>query len=252
MSDDFELTQFQEALAIQEIRIPLAKQRRLHAYCLKLWEWNEKINLTRHTTYEKFIGRDLVDALRLAELLHPNEHVLDVGTGGGVPGIPLAILRPDLRVELCDSTGKKVVAVAEILAELKLNVPVWNGKAQELLKVHRFTTLIIRAVAKLPKLLDWFAPHWQKFDRMLLVKGPAWVEERGESRHLGKMSKLSLRKLASYPLPGTDQESVILQICQRDKFETLETIITEHAAAPNEIGVANRGSRAGRGQRKAP
>ncbi len=214
MNDDAPLL---DALEQNEITLSRTKVRRIHEYCRLLWEWNDKLNLTRHTDYAKFVGRDLVDSMRLAELLEKGEHVLDVGTGGGVPGVLLAILRPDLRVELCDSTGKKAVAVGDILTRMKLDIPVWNGKAQDLLKVHRFNTLVIRAVARMPKLLDWFAPHWQKFDRILMMKGPSWIEERGESRHFGKMSNLALRKLASYPIPGSEKESVILQISQKSR-----------------------------------
>ena len=65
-----------------------------------------KINLTRHTTYERLVSRDLVDTLALAELLETLPGVLDVGTGGGVPGVLLAIVRPDVSVALADSIGK--------------------------------------------------------------------------------------------------------------------------------------------------
>ncbi len=229
-----------DVLARHEIRLPAAKIRRLEEYCALLWEWNDKLNLTRHTDYEKFVTRDLVDAMRLADLLHPKEFVLDVGTGGGTPGVLLAILRPDLRVDLCDSTGKKAVAVGNIVERLKMDTPVWHAKAQDVLKVHRFTSLVIRAVARMPKLLDWFAPHWTSFDRLLLIKGPNWVGERGESRHFNKLSKLALRKLDSYPIPNSENESVILQICQQGKFDTLDKAIAERIAAGAEIAVANK------------
>ena len=80
---------------------------------------------------------------------------------------------------------------------------------------ERFNTLVVRAVARLKKLLEWFKPHWTAFDRLLVLKGPSWVEERGEARHYGLMHELELRKLASYPLPGTSSESVLLQIRPR-------------------------------------
>ena len=76
---------------------------------------------------------------------------------------------------------------------------------------------MIRAVAKLKKLLEWCKPHWQSCDRLLVLKGPAWVAERGEARHYGLFNDLALRKLASYPLPGTDSESVLLQISRKEK-----------------------------------
>ena len=96
-----------EAAERLDLQLPDECYSRLDTYCTTLWEWNTKINLTRHTTYDLFARRDLLDTVRLAEHIEPDEEVLDIGTGGGVPGIPLAILRPDLTVSLCDSVGKK-------------------------------------------------------------------------------------------------------------------------------------------------
>jgi len=211
----------EEALKRHDIKLSKGKMSKLDTYCHLLWEKNQHLNLTRHTDYEKFVARDLVDSLRLEKLLTQGEHLLDVGTGGGVPGIPLAILRPDLKIELCDSTGKKALAVGQIVDALGLDLPVWHAKGEDLLKIHRFQTLVIRAVARIKKIMELLTPHWHAFDRMLLVKGPHWVEERGESRHFGQMGKAALRKLDSYAIPGTEVESVILQICLKEKLEKL-------------------------------
>ncbi len=69
-----------------------------------------------------------------------------------------------------------------------------------------------RGVAALAKILRWLEPHWSAFDRLLLIKGRKWVEERGEARHLGLLKKLDLRKAAVYLTPRVDAESVILSI----------------------------------------
>jgi len=203
------------ALARHEIELPTSQVAMLERYCELLWDWNTRLNLTRHTDYEKFVSRDLLDSLAFARFLQPKERVLDMGTGGGVPGIVLAILRDDLQVSLCDSVGKKANAVADIVEHLKLSTPVLHANAQKVLAAQRFDTVVVRAVARLKKLLEWLKPHWNAFDRLLLLKGPAWVEERGEARHYGFMNDLALRKLANYPLPGTDSESVLLQIYPR-------------------------------------
>jgi 16S rRNA (guanine527-N7)-methyltransferase len=200
------------ALARHEMEISHEHVRRLERYCGLLWEWNAKLNLTRHTDYEKFVGRDLVDSLAFAEYLTPREKVLDVGTGGGVPGVVLAIVRPDLSISLCESVGKRARAVEDIVARLGLDVPVYPVRVEELLSERRFDTLVVRAVAKLAKLLGWLEPQWDAFDRLLVLKGPAWIEERADARHRGLLRKLALRKLTSYPMPGTDSESVLLQI----------------------------------------
>jgi 16S rRNA (guanine527-N7)-methyltransferase len=200
------------ALARHAIELPAPQIAMLERYCELLWDWNSKLNLTRHTDYEKFVARDLVDSLAIAKFLEPKEKVLDVGTGGGVPGVVLAIVRDDLRVSLSESVGKKARAVADIVERLALPVPVLHARAEDILIGQRFDTLVVRAVARLKKLLEWFQPHWGAFDRLLILKGPSWVEERGEARHYGLMHELALRKLATYPLPGSESESVLLQI----------------------------------------
>jgi 16S rRNA G527 N7-methylase RsmG len=90
-------------------RISRAAERRRHRsqldnYRRQLWAWNERLNLTRHTTLEKFVSRDVVDSHQLSNLLQRGERVLDVGTGGGVPGVVLAILRPDLLAKSASSS----------------------------------------------------------------------------------------------------------------------------------------------------
>lgn len=200
------------AMARHEIELPDDQIERLALYCRALWDWNTKLNLTRHTDYEKFVGRDLVDSLLFARQLAECEKVLDVGTGGGVPGVVLAILRPDLDVSVCDSVGKKARAVADIVAQLDLCVPVYAQNVQLVLEQWRGDTLVARAVARLQKILTWLKPHWGSFHRLLVLKGPAWVAERGEARHRGSLKGMCLRKLATSPLAGTESESVLLQI----------------------------------------
>ncbi len=184
----------------------------LDRYRARLWDWNERLNLTRHTTYEKFVTRDVVDSFQLANLLAPKERVLDVGTGGGVPGAIIAILRPDLQVSLCDSVAKKAKAVEAIVREAEIPVRTHHARAENLLDKQKFDTLVIRAVAPLAKILRWFQPHWAHVGRLLVIKGPSWVDERGKARHLGLFKDLQLRKAATYPLAGTNSESVILEI----------------------------------------
>jgi 16S rRNA (guanine527-N7)-methyltransferase len=196
-----------------QIELPDEQIALLERYCELLWQWNEKINLTRHTDYEKFVARDLVDSLAFAEFLEPGEKVLDVGSGGGVPGVVLAIVRPDLKVSLVDSVGKKAKVLSDIVERLGLAVPVHNARAEELLRQEKYNTLVVRAVAQMRKLLRWFQPHWKSFDRLLVLKGPAWMEERGEVRHLGLLKNLAMRKLKTFPLPGTESKSILLMIC---------------------------------------
>jgi 16S rRNA (guanine527-N7)-methyltransferase len=201
-----------ELLATIGLDLAPEQVEQLDHYRRLLWSWNERMNLTRHTTLEKFVQRDVFDTQQFSLLLGHKERVLDVGTGGGVPGVVLAILRPDLSVSLCESTQKKARAVAAIVRELGMSIPVFPARAEEVLSVGTYDSLIARALAPLHKILFWLAPHWDAFDRLLLVKGPAWVEERNDSRHRGVLHGLELRKAATYLSPGTGAESIILSI----------------------------------------
>jgi len=125
------------ALARIGISLPPLQVELLDKYCRLLWDWNAKLNLTRHTDFEKFVDRDLVDAQQLEPHLRQDDEVLDVGTGGGVPGVVLKILRPDLKMALCDSVGKKVRAVESIIQELGLEIPVFPFRAEELNEAKR-------------------------------------------------------------------------------------------------------------------
>lgn len=201
-----------EALEHWSVALDESLHEPIDAYCQTLWDWNSKINLTRHDTYEKFVARDLVDTLELSKLIPTGKRVLDVGTGGGVPGMVLAIIRPDLDVTLCDSVTKKAKAIAEIAKTLKLPVAIAHARAQEVLEVASFDVVTARAVGSLKKILTWFEESWDSIGTLLLIKGPKWIDERGEARHHGLMQRMDLRKVVEYSIPGSEWNSVILSV----------------------------------------
>ncbi len=205
--------EFSSALESHSMEIDQEIAQRLQDYAQSLWKWNDQLNLTRHTTWDLFVGRDLRDCLQLAPLLKAGEEVLDLGSGNGIPGIPLAILRPDVEMSLAESVAKRANVLGEIIGELNLPVPVYGARGEELLEDFRFTTIVARAVGSIAKFCQWIEPHWQNVDRLLLIKGPKWVEERGEARHKGALANLQIRRVATYPLGSdADSEGVILQI----------------------------------------
>ena len=182
-------------------------------YLDRLWAWNEKINLTRHDTVEKFVTLDLVDVLELSKLIEAGSEVLDMGTGGGVPGIPLAILRPDIEVSLCESVGKKAKAVDDIVSQMGLPIPVHESRVEDVLEDCRFDYVVARAVGPLWKMCTWVRPHWSTIQALLAIKGPKWVEERKEARHRGVMQGVELRKVAEYNSLGEEPRySAILRM----------------------------------------
>ena len=207
----------EEACDRHEVALSEEQRRNVDKYCRLLWGWNSRLNLTRHLDYDTFVARDVVDSLRLGEHLRTDESVLDIGSGGGVPGLLLAILRDDVRVAVCDSIEKKTRALLDMVGELQLPVRVLNSRVQDLLPNERFDTLVARAVGSTTKILGWIEPHWTSFERLLLIKGPRWVDERRQARHRGLMNSIELRVLQRYPMPGTESESVILSFRRSER-----------------------------------
>lgn len=207
---------FTASLTAAGVELPPEQVEKLQEYVRLLWDWNERLNLTRHTTWELFVQRDLRDVLQLAPLLTEGEEVLDLGSGGGVPGIPLAILRPDLQISLCESVAKRAAVLNTFVDELGLPIPVYASRGEDLLDDFRFDTIVVRAVGSLLKLCGWIEPHWDSVGRLLAIKGPKWVEERGEARHHGALANLQMRRVAMYPLGDGESEGVILQIWRQN------------------------------------
>lgn len=210
------IVELQAALAAQQIAATAAQIELLDRYRRLLWTWNERMNLTRHTTLEKFVCRDIVDSFQLGKVINQGDRVLDVGTGGGVPGVVLAILRPDLSVSLCDSTQKKAKAVESMVGELGLRIPVFPNRVEEVLEFTTINTLVARALAPLERVLVWLKPRWDAFDQLLMIKGPSWIEERDTARQAGLLRGLNLEKAATYSTPATGAESIILKIWPKE------------------------------------
>ena len=100
----------------------------------------------------------------------------------------------------------------DIVTQLQLRVPVHAERVEHIVEHAPFDTLVVRAVAPLWELLSWLTPHWHNIGQLLVIKGPKWLDERGQARHRGHLKPLELRKIAEYPLPGTESNSVILKI----------------------------------------
>lgn len=121
-------------------------------------DWNAKINVISRQDIDNLEERHVLHSLAIAKAFQflPGAHLLDLGTGGGFPGIPLAILFPEVRFTLVDGTGKKIKVVQEIAQALELkNVKVQHCRAEDLKSLYAFDFVLSRGVAPLGKLLGW-------------------------------------------------------------------------------------------------
>ena len=158
----------------------------LKEYTSLLREWNEKINLVSRKDMDRFETKHLAHCLTITNFLRlmPKAQVLDVGTGGGLPGIPLAICYPQARFTLMDSIGKKVMVVEDMVKRLNLeNVEILRGRVEELPKKRTYDFIIGRAVSALPTFFGWVNNKIRKGARnspangILYLKGGDYTEE---------------------------------------------------------------------------
>ncbi|MBB5154300.1 16S rRNA (guanine527-N7)-methyltransferase [Saccharopolyspora phatthalungensis] len=124
--------------------------------------------------------RHLLNSAVIAELLPPNCRVLDVGSGAGLPGVPLAIARPDLNLTLLEPMARRVTWLQEVITELALTVEVVRGRAEEGPVRERLAdqdSVTARAVAPMERLAKWCLPLLRPGGRLLAMKGESAAEE---------------------------------------------------------------------------
>lgn len=140
------------------IDCPAAEAAALARFLSLLEQWNRVHNLTGIRERAELLDRHLVESLALAPLL-VGERAADVGTGAGLPGLPLAICRPSIRFTLIESRRKRVNFLRHVVASLGLeNTTVWHGRAEHLPTPDPFATVLARAVAPPAGLIEIVRP----------------------------------------------------------------------------------------------
>jgi len=165
------LKSLQTGLRALELSLPLAAQEKLIAYIELLAKWNQAYNLTAVSDPGQMIARHLLDSLAIMPFVR-GPRVLDIGSGAGLPGIPLALARPDFQFVLLDSNAKKTRFVIQAVAELGLkNVEAAHSRVETYRPAAKFDTLIARAFAGIADMLGLSAP--------LCVPGGRWLAMKG-------------------------------------------------------------------------
>ena len=184
-----------------------------------LLEWNTRVNLTAITDPQEVRLRHFLDSLSLLPCLGETsgKHLIDVGTGAGFPGLPLAMARPDLQVTLLEATGKKLAFIDEMARMLKLkNARTLHARAEEAGQMpgerERYEYVTARAVARLPVLAEYLLPLARVGGLCIAMKGETATQEAQDARRALAMLGGSLRSIEEVELPGVEGRHYLVLI----------------------------------------
>jgi 16S rRNA (guanine527-N7)-methyltransferase len=202
--------QLKTGAAVWGLDLDPSTLERFSRFAQLLDEGNRRLNLTR-VAPEDSVTLHFLDSLSLAAILKPTPgtHLIDVGTGAGFPGVPLALAFPEIQVTLLDSTTKRLVFLDETLRELHLtHVRTFHGRAEDLARTvdqrEKYGLATARAVAKMPTLAGWLLPLIRPGGRAIAYKSRHSEEEIARARPLIAELGGSIEQIADVILPESD------------------------------------------------
>ena len=221
---------FQQALDALGVTCDPKTAGRLATYQALLAEWNERINLTGDASLEATLDRHFMDSLaplKQGELMIRGACLIDVGSGAGFPGLPLAIARPDLQVTLLDSLRKRLLFLDEVIAQLNLtNVRTLHARAEdagrELEHREGYDLAVARAVAPAPVLLELLLPLTRIGGKAICYKGPSAAEELDAAARASRLLGGGPVRSLPVTIPGHDDwQHCVLVIDKRERTPRL-------------------------------
>ena len=210
-----------ESAAAFGVMVDDAAAERLDTYARLLVEWNERMNLTAITDPEGIVLKHFADSLAAAPLLPQGAFsLIDVGTGAGFPGVPLAILRGDMKLTLLDSLNKRLNFLEDVCRAVEVDAVRIHARAEEggrnpALR-EAFDVATARAVAGLPVLSELCLPFVKKGGRFLALKGPDAPRECEEAARAVKVLGGRFGEGVSVALPnpaaegGTSERHIVV------------------------------------------
>lgn len=212
-----------EGVAGLGVETDAAAPARLARYHRLLCEWNTRMNLTGDTDFAVALCRHYLDSLaplRLEGLFARGARLIDVGSGAGFPGLPLAIVRPDLRVTLLDALQKRISFLSAVVEDLGLtNVRLVHARAEDGARApehrERYDLAVARAVAPLPVLCELLLPFVAVGGRMLCYKGPAAQDELEAGRRAARMLGGGPLEALPVAVPGQPEWRHMVVACRK-------------------------------------
>ena len=204
----------QEGLPALGLTLTEETQNKLCAFGHAMVKQNEVMNLTAITEDTQVAKLHLLDSLTVlcaADL--KGKSLIDVGSGAGFPGVPLAIACPEAKITLLDSLGKRMKWLEEILPQLGICAECVTARAEDAVATRResYDFATSRAVARLNILLELTAPYVKVGGAVLAMKGAAAREELAECANAIKKLGLKLEDVKQFPIDGTSHSVIVLR-----------------------------------------
>ena len=209
-----ELEKYLNAISI---KLEEKQIKQFYDYMNLLIEWNKKINLTAIIEPKEIILKHFVDSLTISKYINEKSTLIDVGTGAGFPGIPLKILRNDIKITLVDSLNKRIKFLDEVIKKLNLdNIKTVHGRAEEIGRNkeyrEKFDYATSRAVANTATLSEYLIPLVKEKGKCICMKGPDIAEELENGKKAISVLGGRVIKKEEFDLPLTDIKRTILVI----------------------------------------
>lgn len=207
--------------ACEEVGLELTEDQynKFIDYMKLLQEWNEKINLTAITEDEDVIKKHFIDCIKIfkSNAVKNAKSIIDVGTGAGFPGLPIAIMNPDVKVVLLDSLNKRINFLNLVVKELGLtNVTTIHSRAEDGARNpelrEKFDVATSRAVANMAVLSEFCLPYVKKNGHFVALKGPAIEEELENGKAAIKILGGELKNIIEVSIEGTDLRHNIVEV----------------------------------------
>jgi 16S rRNA (guanine527-N7)-methyltransferase len=186
-----------------------AQQNQLMDYLGLMFKWNAVYNLTSLRDPMQMVTHHLLDSLAAVPAFLDAKNVLDVGSGGGLPGIVLAIVRPDVKISMIDTVHKKTAFLTQVKAELNLsNVTVYTMRVEQLQVSDKFDVITSRAFADLSDFVNWSSHLLAEGGRYIALKGVAPKEEQERVPAEWKVTKVEPLQV---PRLGAERHLVFIE-----------------------------------------
>jgi len=169
----------EEGIVAMHLDVNPGQREKLMDYLALMFKWNSVYNLTSLRDPMQMVTHHLLDSLAAVPAFARAHNVLDVGSGGGLPGIVLAIVRPDMKVSMIDTVHKKTAFLTQVKAELGLsNVTVYTARVEQLQVSDKFDVITSRAFADLSDFVNWSSHLLADGGRYIALKGVAPKDEQ--------------------------------------------------------------------------